>query len=135
MRKGEWPAQAPARRAHARSRRTQGGIGKKKLTVAERRTIVDDLVGYGCSVLRACELAQLHRATFHYQQRPRSDEELLVELTALARQYPRYGYRRASAVLKRTSKVNRKRVHRLWKAAQLQVKRLTRPRKRRERPA
>ena len=94
-----------------------------------------DLVGYGCSILRACELAQLHRATFHYQQRLRSDEELLVELTALARQYPRYGYRRAWAILKRTSKVNRKRVHRLWKAAQLQVKRLARPRKRRERPA
>jgi len=38
-------------------------------------------------------------------------------------------------VLKRTRKVNRKRVHRLWKQAQLQVKRVPRPRKRRERPA
>jgi putative transposase len=96
---------------------------------------VAELVGYGCSVLRACERAQLHRATFHYQQRPSSEEELLVELTSLARQYPRYGYRRAWAVLKRIRKVNRKRVHRLWKAAHLQVKRLLRPRKRRERPA
>lgn len=92
-------------------------------------------MNYGCSVVRACHLAQLHRATFHYQQRPRSEEELLVELTSLARHYPRYGYRRAWAVLKRTRTVNRKRVYRLWKAAQLQVKRLPRPRKRRERPA
>ena len=58
-----------------------------------------------------------------------------VELTSLVRQYPRYGYRRAWAVLKRTRKVNRKRVHRLWKAAQLQVKRVPRSHKRRERPA
>ena len=103
--------------------------------MAERREIVDELVGYGCSVLRACELARLHRATFHYQQRPRREDNLLLELTSLAQQNPRYGYRRVWAVLKRTRKVNRKRVHRLWKAAHLQVKRLLRPRKRRERPA
>ena len=90
-------------------------------------------MGYGCSVVRACELARLHRATFHYQRRPPREDEVLVLLTALAQQYPRYGYRRAWAVLKRTRKVNRKRVHRLWKAAQFQVKRVRRPRKRRER--
>ena len=104
------------------------------MTVAERREIVDDLVDYGCSVLRACELAQLHRATFHYQQRLPIKDELLSELTSLAQLYPRYGYRRAWAVLKRTRTVNQKRVHRLWKTAQLQVKRVTRPRKSRERP-
>jgi putative transposase len=91
-------------------------------------------VGYGCSVVRACELAQLQRATFHYQQRPPIADELLAELSSLAQHYPRYGYRRAWAVLKRTRKINRKRVHRLWKAAQLQVKRVTRSRTRRERP-
>jgi len=95
---------------------------------------VGDLVEYGCSVVRACDLAKLHRATFHYQQRPTKGDELLVELTSLAQQYPRYGYRRAWAVLKRTRAINQKRVHRLWKTAQLQVKRVTRPRKRRERP-
>ena len=84
--------------------------------------------------MQACKLAKLHHATFHYQQRSRSESELLSELTLLAHQYPRYGYRRAWAVLKRTKKINQKRVHRLWKTAQLQVKRVTRPRKRRERP-
>jgi putative transposase len=105
------------------------------LTVAERRIIVRDLVQYGCSVRRACELAQLQRATFHYQQRDASEDEVLVELTALAQHDPRSGYRRAWAVLRRTRKVNRKRVHRLWKVAQLQVKRSPRRRTRRERPA
>jgi putative transposase len=80
-------------------------------------------------------LAQLQRATFHYQQRGTNEDELLLELSSLAQQYPRYGYRRAWAVLKRTQTLNRKRVHRLWKQAQLQVKRSPRPRKRRERPA
>ena len=56
----------------------------KKLTVAEQREIVTDLVGYGCSVRRACELAQLQRATFHYQQRAPNQDELLVELKSLA---------------------------------------------------
>ena len=77
----------------------------------------------------------MQRATFQYQQRRTNQDELLRELTSLAQQHPRYGYRRAWAVLKRTRKVNRKRVHRLWKQAQLQVKRVPRPRNRRERPA
>ena len=57
---------------------------------------------YGCSVRCACELAQVQRATFHYQQRGASKDELLSELTALAQHYPGYGYRRAWAVLRRT---------------------------------
>ncbi len=59
---------------------------------------------------------------------------MLRELTSLAQQHPRYGYRRAWAVLRRTHSVNRKRVHWLWKQAQLQVKRSTRTRTRRQRP-
>ena len=101
--------------------------------MAERREVVEQLVGLGCSVVRACELAQLHRATFHDQQQACPDHEVLRELKSLAQRYPRYGYRRAWAVLKRTRTINRKRVHRLWKQANLQVKRVVRPRARRER--
>jgi putative transposase len=104
------------------------------LTVAERRVIVSDLVRRGFSVSRACALVEMHRATFQYKPHPRLQDELLVELKALARQHPRYGYRRAWAVLRRTRSVNRKRVHRLWKQAQLQVKRSTRARRCRQRP-
>lgn len=80
----------------------------------------------GFSVSRACALVEIHRATFQYKQHPRCQDELFGELKALAREHPRYGYRRAWAVLRRTRAVNRKRVHRLWKQAQLQVKRSTR---------
>jgi putative transposase len=92
------------------------------------------LLTRGLSVVRACVLVQLQRATFRYQPRPAPDDELPGELEALAHANPRYGYRRAWALLRRKRSLNRKRVHRLWKQAKLQVKRITRPRARRERP-
>jgi putative transposase len=104
------------------------------MSIAERRDAVRFLVTKGLSVLRACVLVQLQRATFHYQARPAVDDELVVELAALAQANPRYGYRRAWALLRRIRTVNRKRVHRLWKRAKLQVRRAKRPRTRRERP-
>ncbi|MEN9936995.1 MAG: hypothetical protein RLZZ387_3574 [Chloroflexota bacterium] len=100
----------------------------------ERRDAVHFLVTKGLSVLRACVLVQLQRATFLYQARPAADDELVDELEALAYANPRYGYRRAWALLRRKRRVNRKRVHRLWKRAKLQVTRVKRPRARRERP-
>jgi putative transposase len=104
------------------------------LTIAQRRDIVRDLVQLGFSVSRACALADMHRATFQYKHHPRAQDELLGELRALAGEHPRYGYRRAWAVVRRTRSVNRKRIHRLWKQAQLQVKRSTRARRSRQRP-
>ena len=92
------------------------------------------LVAKGLSVLRACVLLQLQRATFLYQAHPAADDELAAEIETLAQANPRYGYRRAWALLRRKRTVNRKRVHRLWKRAKLQVKRVKRPRTRRERP-
>lgn len=92
------------------------------------------LVAKGLSVLRARLLVQLPRATFHYQARPVADDELEVDLEAIAQANPRYGYRWAWALVRRKRPVNRKRVHRLWKRAKLQVKRVKRPRARPERP-
>lgn len=105
------------------------------MSVAQRRDAVRSLVAYGVSVARACVLVQLQRATFLYKARCANDTELIDEITELALAQPRYGYRRVWAVLRRTRKLNRKRVHRLWKQAELQVKRITRRRARRERPA
>jgi putative transposase len=104
------------------------------LSIAERRDAVRFLVAKGLSVMRACVLVQLQRATFLYLAHPAADDELVGELEALVHANPRYGYRRAWALLRRKRTVNRKRVHRLWKRAKLQVKRVTRPRARRERP-
>jgi putative transposase len=106
------------------------------VSVAEQRDAVMFLASKGVSVRRACLLAQLPRATFHYQARVRPEEQaLLADITELAQQHPRYGYRRVWALLRRKRTINRKRVHRLWKRARLQVKRTLRRRPRRNRPA
>ena len=81
----------------------------------ERHDAVRFLVTKGLSVLRACVLVQLQRATFLYQPRPAADDELVGELEALTHAILRYGYRRAWALLRRKRTVNRTRVHRLWK--------------------
>ncbi len=57
------------------------------------------------------------------------DRELREQLQAIAQQHPRYGYRRAWAVLRRTQLLNIKRVQRVWRATQLQVPR-RKPRRR-----
>lgn len=87
------------------------------------------LVQRGLSPSRACRLVQLPRATFQYQPRPDRNAELLAEVRALAAKHPRYGYRRIQALLRRKQRVNKKRIHRLWQRARLQVRQ--RPRKRR----
>lgn len=55
----------------------------------------------------------------------------MKRLHQLSRRYPRYGYRRVAALLRREGcQVNTKRVHRLWKQAGLQVPGTQRKRRR-----
>lgn len=102
--------------------------------MAEQRATVAFLVRGGLSVARACTVVAIHRSTFHYIAHPRDDTALLHQIQALAAQHPRYGHRRIWALLNRTQRVNHKRVRRLWRLQQLQVRRVTRPRIRRPRP-
>jgi putative transposase len=104
------------------------------MSVAERREAVRGLVQYGLSVQRACVLVQIQRASFQYQPRSVVPDEVTTEIAALAQAHPRYGYRRIWALLRRKQTINRKRVHRLWKRARLQVQRPKRRRQHRERP-
>ncbi|MDQ5854540.1 MAG: IS3 family transposase [Chloroflexota bacterium] len=84
----------------------------------------------GLSPTRACRLVQLPRATFQYQARPDRNAELAEQMRELAAKHPRYGYRRIHALLRRKQRVNKKRIHRLWKRARLQVRKLPRKRRR-----
>jgi putative transposase len=102
--------------------------------VAEQRVAVAFLVRGGLSVQRACQLLAIHRSTFHYVAHPPDDTALVNQIQTLALQHPRYGYRRIHALLKRTQRVNQKRVRRLWRRERLQVRRAGRPRLRRPRP-
>ena len=63
----------------------------------------------------------------------RSDEELRTRLVELAREKPRFGYRRLQVLLERSGeRVNHKRVHRVYQEAGLAIRRKKRKHCRRE---
>ncbi len=84
----------------------------------------------GVSQRRACEIVGQHRSTQRYEPAEQDpDRDLRAELRDFAENRPRWGYRRAHAVLVRDGwAVNRKKVQRLWREEGLRV-----PPKRRKR--
>jgi len=96
--------------------------------MTEQREAVTFLLAGGLSEPRACALIHIPRSTFRYVAQPRDDIVLLDQIQQLAARHPRYGYRRISALLRRTAEVNEKRVRRLWRQHRLQVQRLRRRR-------
>ena len=95
-----------------------------------RREAVGWLQTRGTSVRRACRVIGLSRATWQYQLRPNPHNmTLLARLQAHATARPRFGYRRLHILLAREGLlVNHKRVHRVYRAAGLQVRRRRRKR-------
>ena len=84
---------------------------------------------FGLSERRACKLLDLDRTSYRYTPKADRNAELREELIALARQKPRYGYRRLHALLERRGwVVNHKRLYRLYRAEHLVVRRLKRKR-------
>ena len=82
----------------------------------------------------ACKLLGVERSSYRYEPRPDRNAELRIELVQLARQKPRYGYRRLHALLSRRGyEVNVKRVYRLYVEERLMVRRKKRKRLVRER--
>jgi putative transposase len=81
---------------------------------------------YRFSQRHACELVEIPRSTFRYESN-RDDGELRKRLVELAREKPRFGYRRLCVLLRQDGRrVNHKRVHRVYRSAGLQVKRIRR---------
>jgi putative transposase len=78
---------------------------------------------------RACKLVGLDRSSYRYEPRRDHNAELRQELVKVARQKPRYGYRRLHALLsKRGFAVSTQRIYRVYKAEGLMVRRLRRKR-------
>ena len=76
---------------------------------------------------RACKLLGVDRGSYRYDRRPDRNAELRKELVELARQKPRYGYRRLQVLLERRDhKASAMRVYRLYRAEGLAVRRLVR---------
>jgi len=81
---------------------------------------------------RVCELLGMAESSYRYRSR-RNDEALRNRLVELAREKPRFGYRRLHVLLRRTGeRVNHKRVYRVYREAGLLVRRKARKRLQRE---
>jgi putative transposase len=77
----------------------------------------------GVSERRACQIAGQHRSTQRHEPCVADDDGALRDrLRAISRERPRWGYRRAHAMLCEEGwAVNRKRVQRLWREEGLRV--------------
>jgi putative transposase len=89
---------------------------------------------YRLSERHACELNGLDRSTYRYESEPDRNAQLRVRLTELARQRPRFGYRRLGVLLEKDGEVvNHKRLLRVYQEAGLAVRRRERKRLARDR--
>jgi putative transposase len=81
---------------------------------------------------RACRVVGQPRSSQRYlSMKAAKDAALVKRSIALSRENPRYGYRRVWALLRREGwKVNKKRVQRLWREADLKVPNKERKRRR-----
>ena len=87
---------------------------------------------FSVSERRVCGLIGVARTSFRYQS-CRDDSELRERLLELAREKPRYGYRRLHVLLRRDAVVvNHKKVQRIYRELGLTVKRTRRKRLERE---
>lgn len=84
----------------------------------------------------ACALVGSPRSGLEYEaKKPARERSMRERLRVLSRRHPRYGYRRAWALLRREGeRINVKQVERLWRAERLGLPR-RRPRRKVERPA
>jgi putative transposase len=115
----------------ARDRRLAGDLPGKLVGPSRRRRAVEMLQErLGVSQRRACAIVGQHRSTQRHQPALADpDRDLRQRLRCFARRHPRWGYRRAHAVLRREGwALNRKKVQRLWREEGLRV-----PPKRRKR--
>jgi putative transposase len=84
----------------------------------------------GSSERKVCKVLSWPRTSVRYRRKRGTDAAARAALKALSAEHPRYGYRRAHAMLRRTPlRLARKTVQRLWREEKLQV-----PRRRKLKP-
>ena len=99
---------------------------RRKEAVQEVRSALE------VSERRACKVIGQPRSTQRYVATKREkDQPLVKRMLELVGQHPRYGYRRIWALLRTEGfRVNRKRVHRLWRKEGLKVPKKQRKKRR-----
>jgi putative transposase len=97
--------------------------------VSTRRDVALVMAEHAIAERYACKLLEVDRSTYRYEPRPDRNAKLREALWTVARQQPRYGYRRLWALLVRQGwEVDVKRIHRLYKVEGMMVRRLKRKR-------
>ncbi len=77
----------------------------------------------GLSERAACRLAGCPRRTFQYRLRRSDDPKIIERMRAIAAERPRFGWRRINVLLQREGiMLNHKRLRRIYRAEQLQVR-------------
>src|SRR5262245_15890643 len=77
---------------------------------------------YGLSIQRSCRLSMVRRSTWYYRSQARDQSALRQRIRDIAAARPRFGYQRIHVLLRREGwKVNRKRIHRLYRPEGLPV--------------
>jgi putative transposase len=101
------------------------------VSACARRQQVAYASARGLSQRRSCALLRTARSGLRYESRKATkDTAAVTKMIELARQYPRYGYRRIRVFLGRDGhKMSNDRAYRLWRRAKLQVPK-KRPRRR-----
>jgi len=95
--------------------------------VSRRQDVAFIVAEHGVSERRACKLLELDRGSYRYEPLPDRNVKLREDLLTLARQKPRFGYRRLQVLLERRGyQVNHKRLYRLYRQEHLAVRRLKR---------
>jgi putative transposase len=96
---------------------------------AKRIAVAHLMLAHDMGITRACGLIGISRSLYRYQSKRPNDDELLTQLTALAQQKRRYGYRRLHVLLRREGwAINWKLTYRVYHAAGLMVRRRKRKR-------
>ena len=84
--------------------------------------------GHSVSLTKLCKWFGISRSTFYYKSKPKKRTEnafntkLEKEIKGIIEQFPRYGLRFIVAILRKTYLVNRKRIHRLIKKNNWQIR-------------
>ena len=97
--------------------------------VARRQAAVHLRDAYSVSERRAAQVVRLHRSTFRYRARAERSADVRERIRQLARECPRYGYRMLTDRIRyEGTRVNPKRVYRIYREEGLQL-----PKRRRKR--
>lgn len=79
---------------------------------------------HGLSVSKACAALRLSRTVFAYKPSPRDNMPVITTLLELVERYPRYGFAKYFAVMRREGhNWNHKRVHRIYRQLHLHLRR------------